>query len=92
MDAAEWRERQKDFLAKVLARGKKRFVLERGTLWAISWVLLTNLFDGFIGHGAIDWWFFPISLVIAAVFGYAYGIMMWRHYEERLRKLSTSPQ
>ena len=92
MDKAEWLERQRDFLASVVARDKKRFVLVYGTVSAIGWVVLTTLNDLLIRHRAIDWGFLSISLAIALACGCACGIMMWRHYEERLRKLSTGPR
>jgi len=87
---SEWRERQRDFLVRVLARGKKRFILVHGTLWAIFFVVTTNLIDILVLHRFIDWGFLPISLAIALPFGYGWGFWTWKNYENKLLKLSVA--
>ena len=91
-DNPELIERQRDLLTEIHGRGKVRFILVHGTVWAASFfvvfVVSPKLMGVMIFSKAIDWGFFPIGLAIALAAGYGHGFWMWNHYEKKYRELS----
>jgi hypothetical protein len=92
VDHSEFLERQREMLLQIRARGKTRFILVQGTIWAVVLVVGQNLMGLLIFNKAVDWGFLPISFVIALTCFYGVRFWEWNHNEKRLHKLSAPPQ
>jgi len=92
VDHSEFLERQREMLLQIRARGKTRFILMQGTIWAVVFVVGQNLMGLLIFDKGVDWGFLPISFVIALTCFYGARFWMWNHNEKRLHQLSASLQ
>lgn len=72
------------------ARGRTRFVLLHGTIWAVLTSLLLTIVD--LLAGRFTWGGAGLGLVIFALLGPLYGVLVWTIAERRYRRHVLEPR